>query len=113
MKCKAKIREYKDGDKRALEELFNRFQDYLVAIDKFGILQKRPSYGKKYFGLTLKSVSNGGGKIYVALDKEKIVGTIVVFFNRPADPGAKSELRGRVSEFYVEEKYRGAESALS
>jgi ribosomal protein S18 acetylase RimI-like enzyme len=107
------IRPYKNSDKSTLEGLFNRFQDYLVSIDRFDILQRQADYGKRYINITLKTVLKGDGVIYVALFKGEIIGLIAALVYRSVDPGARPERRGRISELYVEMAYRNGGIGLA
>ncbi len=101
------IRPYKNADKKEVAKLFDVFEDYLISIDYIKIVGKQPDYGNKYLKLTLKSISNKKGIMYVALSKDRIIGLIVaIILPSSKDPGSKPGVRGRVTELYVEKDHR-------
>ncbi len=105
---KMEIREYSISDNKAVAKLFDDFQDYLVAMDSFDILKRPDGFGKKYTELTLKNISKNKGKMFVALRGADMIGLIVaIVLPKSSDPGAKSGLRGRISELYLGKDHRG------
>lgn len=104
-----KIREYKAFDKEQAARLFDEFQDYLAAMDSFGLLKRPAGFGAKYLELTLKSISRGKGKMFVVLREGSLIGLIVaIVLPKTKDPGVKHGLRGRISELYLDKSHRGS-----
>jgi ribosomal protein S18 acetylase RimI-like enzyme len=102
------IREYRRSDGAKVSKLFDRFQEYLISIDSFGVLVKPADYGGRYLKKTLKSVSNGKGKIYVAESKGEIIGIVAgLILGISNDPGVKPGIRGEITELYVDKTNRG------
>lgn len=77
MKPAIRFREYKASDKQALIVLQNELMDHFLTKDKIGIFRREKNYGSLYMSYCLKEVKKQRGRIYVALDGDKIVGFVI------------------------------------
>lgn len=104
------IENYRSQYKGQIVKLFEDFQDYLTDLDSLKRLTRKPGYGEHTTEQTLKEVAENEGVFYLALDQEKVVGFIVGVIERMSEEdllGAKLALKGRVTELYINQDYRG------
>ena len=103
------IREYTPKDWNELVHLMNSFENYLVKLDNLKRLKPFKDKGKRYTALVLKNIKESKGKIFVAVDRVKIVGFISVILEKQEK---SSELEvgktryGRIVDLYIDKVYR-------
>lgn len=105
-----KIIEYNDEYREQIIKLFEDFQDYLISIDPIKRLCRMSGFGESKLKQTLDDLREYNGKFYLVLSDSSVVGLIVglVKDQSPEDLlGATQAKRGRVTELFVDEKYRG------
>lgn len=100
-----------DYDKKYDEEikdLLVELQEHIANIDreKYNILTSE--YREKYFNKTMEEVISYEGKIFLAIDCEKVIGLIVGLINNEDEStyDFKAPKRGRVSELVVSSSSR-------
>ncbi len=84
-------------------------------MDPFGLLMRPEGYGEKYLDLTLGDLSGGKGSLFLATNGSDMAGLVAAkVLGRAKDPGASPGIRGRITELYVEKRFRrmGAGIAL-
>jgi len=102
------IRGYREEDRERLAELFDDFQDYLVALDPLRRLRRVPGYGEEALARTLDEVREKRGLFAVALDGETIVGFVVGILQEQKNRrDVIDSMGGRVTDLYVDSAYRG------
>ena len=91
-----------------IKDLLVQLQRHIATIDreKYNILTDE--YREKYFEKTMDEVHKYEGKIYLAIEDEKVVGLIVALINNEDEEtyDFRAPKRGRVSELVVAEDYR-------
>ncbi len=102
------LRQYEKTDRARLIELFDDFQDYLVALDPLHRLRHLPGCGAQFLDEMLEEVYEQRGVIYVALNTDGIVGFVAgILQERKNRLDVIDSLGGRVTELYVDSAYRG------
>lgn len=103
-----KIIDYSSKYNEDIKDLLVELQEYMVKIDreKYNILTNE--YREKYFEKTMKDINKYEGKIFLALEKEKIIGLIIGLINNEEERNYdfKAPKRGRVTELVVSKNYR-------
>lgn len=91
-----------------IKDLLVELQEYIAEIDreKYNILTKE--YREKYFEKTMEEVNKYEGKIFLAIENEKVIGLIVGLINNEevSSYDFKAPKRGRITELIVTNKYR-------
>ena len=103
-----KIISYSDNYAESVKDLLVELQKYIVEIDreKYNILTDE--FREKYFEKTIEQVNMYQGKIFLALEDEKVVGLIVGLINNEEEStyDFKAPKRGRISELVVAKECR-------
>ena len=103
-----KIIDYSSKYDEEIKDLLEELQEYIAEIDreKYNILTKE--YREKYFAKTMDEVKKYEGKIFLAIEKEAVVGLIVGLINNEdvSTYDFKAPKRGRVTELIVSKHYR-------
>ena len=71
------IREYKPTDKIVLIRCVEALQDYEINIDNLKRKRRLPAYGKYFTNQLLRRVRTEKGKIFLAVDQDKVCGYVV------------------------------------
>lgn len=74
-----KIEEIKEEHFDQVKDLLVELQEYVVEIDNFNLNIVSNDYREKYFEFMFKDCESGQGKIFVAVDNEKVMGMIAGF----------------------------------
>jgi ribosomal protein S18 acetylase RimI-like enzyme len=104
------IGEYKVQDRQAIVRLFDDFQEFLVDLDPLGRLQKPSRYGEAALSRTLEQIAESKGVFYIARENEHVIGCVVAVILPPVaidDVGVVPATRGRITELYVDSRFRG------
>ena len=88
-KTEIKIREYTNSDRKRIEELFVKFEDFLASIDNLKRLNRKRTliklkYGNIYLNNVNKLISKHKGIFYVAESNNKIIGFVVGLIYKPS-----------------------------
>jgi ribosomal protein S18 acetylase RimI-like enzyme len=105
-----KIIEYHEEHREQVIKLFEDFQDYLISIDPIKRLCRMPGFGENKLKQTLDEVKEYNGKFYLAMTDSVVIGLIagLIKDQSPEDLlSATQARRGRVTELFIDEKYRG------
>lgn len=114
-KTEIKIREYTNSDRKRIEELFVKFEDFLASIDNLKRLNRKRTliklkYGNVYLNNVNKLISKHKGIFYVAESNNKIIGFVVGLIYKPSKiqkiEVKRSWIRGDIAELYIEKAYR-------
>lgn len=73
------IEEIKEKHFEEVKNLLVELQEYIIQIDNFNLNTISKDYREKYFDFMLKDCENNQGKIFVAVDGERVVGMIAGF----------------------------------
>lgn len=99
---------YSNKYNEAIKDLLVELQEYIAEIDKekYNILTNE--YREKYFEKTMNEVNKYEGKIFLAIENEKVIGLIVGLINNEEEStyDFKAPKRGRVTELVVSKKCR-------
>lgn len=94
---------YSNKYNEAIKDLLVELQEYIAEIDKekYNILTNE--YREKYFEKTMNEVNKYEGKIFLAIENEKVIGLIVGLINNEKEStyDFKAPKRGRVTELVV------------
>lgn len=106
------IRGYKTSDLKELERMFNEQQDYIVEVDDIGRNRRDEGFGEHFAKETIEETKGDKGVIYMAEDeKGQVIGFSAGVINLPNDEdllgGNDPRSWGRVTELFVNEKFRG------
>jgi ribosomal protein S18 acetylase RimI-like enzyme len=106
---KLKIREYKPSDRPRIVRCIEELQDYLVNVDELKFTRRMPEYGEHFTEKLLQEVRDKNGRIYVAENKNKIVGFIagiVYEWSTEVLLECIPLKSGRILELFVDSKHR-------
>lgn len=84
-------------------------QVYLAGLDPLKRFEVREGGAERYTEWLLSEVAKNGGTIYVALDGEKVVGTIAGFINEQDEEGklcVHPTKPAELQDLYVDDAYR-------
>lgn len=99
---------YSNKYNEAIKDLLVELQEYIAEIDKekYNILTNE--YREKYFEKTMNEVNKYEGKIFLAIENEKVIGLIVGLINNEEEStyDFKASKRGRVTELVVSKECR-------
>ena len=104
------IKEYQDIYKDQVAKHFDDFQEYLCTLDPLKRLRRLPGYGENALDKVLKDVHENDGVLYLALEKDTVIGFAVGILERQTEGsllGVISSLPGRITELYVTPSFRG------
>ncbi|MCA9385441.1 GNAT family N-acetyltransferase [Candidatus Dojkabacteria bacterium] len=105
------LREYNDTDKESLKQMIEKLHDYVLSVDPIKRLRKMPGYVDHALEKLLKTYEENNGKIYLAVDEEKIIGFAFGFVGDTQSEENKLQViptqLGIIADLYVEEAYRG------
>lgn len=103
------IKEYQESFRGQVSDLFDEFQDYLVALDPLNRLRRVDGYGEKSLAKTLREVADKNGCFYVAIADNSVIGFGAGVIERLDDQdlmGVVPSTPGRILELYVSENFR-------
>ena len=102
------IIEYEEKYAFDVKNLLLELQKHICNIDQEGYNIMGDDYCEIYFAKTMEEVKSYEGKIFLAIEKDEVVGLIVGLINNEdmEEFDFKAPKRGRVSELVVKEKYR-------
>jgi ribosomal protein S18 acetylase RimI-like enzyme len=103
------IQEYTEDYKEQIIELFKNFQDYLIELDPLKRLRRLPEYAENVHRETLEVVKQKNGIFYVAVEDDRVIGFIVGVLEEQSKMsllGATPAIMGRITELYIDERYR-------
>lgn len=99
---------YSNKYNESIKDLLVELQEYIAEIDKekYNILTNE--YREKYFEKTMNEVNKYEGKIFLAIENEKVIGLIVGLINNEEEStyDFKAPKRGRVTELVVSKECR-------
>lgn len=99
---------YSNKYNEAIKDLLVELQEYIAEIDKekYNILTNE--YREKYFEKTMNEVNKYEGKIFLAIENERVIGLIVGLINNEEEStyDFKAPKRGRVTELVVSKECR-------
>jgi ribosomal protein S18 acetylase RimI-like enzyme len=105
------LRDYSDEmDRTQIITLFDEFQDYIAALDPLHRVRRLPGYGAQALRETLAEIAAHEGKFCVAVENDAVIGFGVGIVIRPTPDEHLSLIessRGRITQLYVVEPYRG------
>lgn len=76
------IEELKEMYFKNVKDLLMELQEYIIEIDNFKLNVLAKDYREKYFEYMLKDCKNNQGKVFVAVNGNKVVGMIAGFVQR-------------------------------
>lgn len=77
------IIEYENKYASDVKNLLEELQDYIVSIDPYGYNVKKDGYKEQVFKIDIDEVKNNNGKIYLAINNEKVIGLIIGVIRKP------------------------------
>lgn len=98
--------EYDEQIKKLLVEL----QNYLIDIDDWHTQVMYDNYKEDYFKFDLEKIKNHNGKIYLAVQRKKIIGLIMGIINMPDELDKLTNdcaKTGNIIELIVKNNMRG------
>ena len=110
MNNKVIIREFQEEDTQFLESLMEEFNDYIVSIDPLKRVQYKQGGAKYFIDKMMKEVRDKNGKVFVALNENKIIGFIGGHIKSQSEEELmeiKKETPGYISELFIQNKFRG------
>lgn len=103
-----KIINYSNKYNEQIKDLLVELQEYIAEIDKekYNILTNE--YREKYFEKTMNEVNKYEGKIFLAIENEKVIGLAIGLINNEEENtyDFKAPKRGRVTELVVSKECR-------
>ena len=110
------VRAYKKEDKQQVEELINKFEDYLARLDDMKRLAfedklSKEQYGKVYLVELNKKIKKNNGIIYIIEEKKRVMGFVAATIFKPNKiqkiEQKNKQLYGYIEELYLHENIRG------
>jgi GNAT superfamily N-acetyltransferase len=105
------LRDYSDEvDRAQIIDLFDKFQDYIAALDPLHRVRRLPGYGDQVLRETLAEIAAYEGTFCVAIENDNVIGFGVGIVIRPSPDEHLSLIessRGRITQLYVVESHRG------
>lgn len=99
---------YSNKYDESIKDLLVELQEYIADLDreKYNILTN--TYREKYFEKTMNEVDKYEGKIFLAIDNEKVIGLIIGLINNEEENtyDFKAPKRGRITELVVSKECR-------
>lgn len=103
-----KIINYSSKYDEDIKDLLVELQEYIVELDreKYNILTS--DYRTKYFEKTMNEVNKYEGKIFLAIENEKVIGLIIGVINNEEENiyDFKAPKRGRITELVISKRSR-------
>ena len=103
-----KIIEYEEKYVNSVKNLLEELQEYIVSIDPYHFNILKDDYKEKIFIKDVEEIKNNKGKIYLAQEKNQIVGLIIGVIREPIIEFDYERLNnmGKVIELIVTKKIR-------
>lgn len=103
-----KIIEYQPKYDEDIKDLLVELQIFIASIDKEGYNIITKEFRENYFKKTMKEVKSFEGKIFLAKEKNKIIGLIIGLINNEEIKTYDFEApkRGRITELIISKNYR-------
>ncbi|MFA9289112.1 MAG: GNAT family N-acetyltransferase [Weeksellaceae bacterium] len=102
------IREYEPSDRNDLLNLYEKDGDFFMSIDSLKRCRKGDGYAEHFVKEITDDITKKEGKIYVAETEGKVVGVIAGSISYlESDVESIDTKRGRVTELFIEQNYRG------
>ena len=104
-----RIVEYEKKYKEDVKNLLVELQEYIASIDREGYNILTDEFRDSYFAKTMAEVGKYEGKIFLAIDSNKVKGLIIGLINNDDEEtyDFKAPKRGRVTELVVNKDCRG------
>lgn len=102
--------QYSDRYKSELRKLLEQLQEYIVELDTFDRVIRAEAFGEYYTDKLISNIETNGGKIFIAIDGEVVVGMIVaVILERAFEISLqiKDHKYGEIEKLFILEEYRG------
>ncbi len=77
------IIEYSDKYKENVKHLLKELQEYIVSIDPYHFNIINDDYKEKIFKKDMDEVKNNNGKVYLAVNQNKVIGLIIGVIRKP------------------------------
>ena len=103
------IREFQQEEAPFLESLMKEFGHYISSIDPLKRVYHKQGGAKFFLDKMIKETGDNNGKVFVALNKNKIVGFIGGYIKSQSKEELMETIKaipGYVSELFVQEKFR-------
>ena len=103
------IIEYKDKYLNDVEDLLVELGEYIVSIDNDELEQIHPNYREKMTQFDLGKVADCGGKCYLAIENDKVIGLIMGIIRQYDEHDYldyKCPKEGEITELIVTSKIR-------
>lgn len=104
------IRKFQQEEAPFLESLMKEFGDYISSIDPLKRVYHKQGGAKFFLDKMIKETSDNNGKVFVALNENKIVGFIGGYVKPQLEEELMETIKaipGYVSELFVQDKFRG------
>lgn len=105
-----KISEYQSAYADDVKKLLVQLQEYLTEIDLLNVQTVSKDYSEEYFRLLMNELQDNSGKVFLALQDNKVVGLTAVSVEEKDCIDrltTRCPKRGKVSELIVDESFRG------
>ncbi len=103
------IRQYEERDRVALRECMQKLQEHVAGIDPMHRLTLVPKEREMYIDWLLEKMKGQKGIIYIAVDREKVIGCAAGFVTVRSPHEALGTIPatpGRIQDLYVDAEYR-------
>lgn len=112
MKDQIIIRPYQEQDKQQLIQICQVFGEYMQKLDEpyLDMMVVSDNYGELLLARTIEDIRINNGIILVAEKNSQIIGfaaCITKLLGQEPEDDCKPHKMGRVTELYIDEKYRG------
>lgn len=100
--------EYLEKYDEQIKDLLVELQEHIVQLDREGYNVLTSEYRQKYFDKMMSEVEKYQGKVFLALEKDQVLGLIAGIINNENESTYDfvAPKRGRITELVISKKFR-------
>ena len=93
-----------------IKDLLVQLQNHLIELDKEDVLILRDNYRDDYYNFVMNNLKEKSGIMYLTVENQKVIGLVSGFVGQLDEEDQlvnTCSIRGYISEFVVDKKFRG------
>lgn len=102
------IVEFNEKYTKDVKNLFRQLQEYIVSLDPYQFNVLTNGYEDKVFKIDMQEIDESNGKVFLAIDKEKVIGFIMGIIHEPEIEYdfIRNSRMGEITELIVDKNVR-------